>query len=304
MNIGNKLSAVKTVVTSKAGRSLLTGQKHSPAILFGAGVIGVVATTILASKATLSLETIISDNEQKQGQAHDLHELNKLGKNNYNERDYKKDVAILKVRFVKDVTRLYAPAIIVGVASVGALTGSHIVLNRRYTGVVAAYATLDKSFKEYQERVQELAPDLDQKSLLNGVTTREIASDDGSKVSFVNESEGRSPYAKLFANETTQEWDTRADYNLYYLRCQQQYANDLLNSRGHVFLNEVYQSLGFEHTPQGAVTGWVKNNKRGGDNMVDFGIFESPDRFNDFMSGREGSIWLDFNVDGVVYDLI
>ena len=81
-------------------------------------------------------------------------------------------------------------------------------------------------------------------------------------------------------------------------------ANDRLNAKGFVFLNDVYKDLGLEQIPAGQAVGWYKNNKRGGDNFVDFGIFENPDRFNDFMAGREGSIWLDFNVDGVIYDLI
>lgn len=302
MSIGNKLSAVKTVVTSKAGRQLLKGQKHSPTILFAAGVVGFGVTVVMASKATLRLEEVVSENERKQGEAHDLHELHKLGKMpNYSDKDYKKDLAILKVRFCKDVARLYAPAFAVGVLTLGSMTGSHVVLNRRYTGALAAYSALDKSFKEYRGRVSELYGADTDKKLANGVAAREIASEDGSEVSTVYESEGRSPYARLFSKETSQSWSPQADYNLVFLQAQQRYANDLLQSRGHVILNDVYDSLGLERTKAGAVTGWVKNN---GDDYIDFGVFDQPDRFHDFMTGKDGALWLDFNVDGIVYDLL
>jgi hypothetical protein len=43
-----------------------------------------------------------------------------------------------------------------------------------------------------------------------------------------------------------------------------------------------------------------------GDDTVDFGIFDGQrmDRFYDFVSGQEGAILLDFNVDGVVYEKV
>lgn len=305
MSIGNKLSVVKSAATSKAGLTLLKGRKNSPAILFAAGVVGFGVTVVLASKATLKLEPLLEENERKQNAVHDLHEINKLTDIKKADKEYKKDSAALKLHFVKDVAVLYAPAIGVGILSVGALTGSHVILNRRYTSVVAAYATLDRSFKEYRGRVTELYGSEVDKKLVNGVTTREVVSEDGSEVKTAYESQGRSPYAVLFAKDTTYEWSPTPDYNLHFLRAQQQIANDNLNSRGYVFLNDVYKSLGLPLIPAGQAVGWFKDNpKSEGNNYVDFGIFDQPDRFNDFMRGKEGALWLDFNVDGVIYDLI
>lgn len=304
MSIGNKLAVVKTAATSKAGLSLLRTQKHSPAILFVAGVVGFGATVVLASRATLKLSNVLDENEAKQNEAHDLHEINKLEDSKQADKDYKKDVGVLKARLVKDVALLYAPAVGVGVLSIGALTGSHVILNRRYTSVVAAYATLDRSFKEYRGRVVEMYGAESDKKLANGVTYREVASEDGSSVATLEESEGRSPYAKLFAKETTQEWSPQPDYNLYFLRAQQQYANDMLNAKGYVFLNDIYKALGLDPIPAGQAVGWVKNNPRGTNGYVDFGLYDQPDQFAEFMRAPNGAIWLDFNVDGTVYDLI
>lgn len=311
MNIGNKLTLARNVVTSKAGRSLLKTQKHSPTLLFGAGVIGFGATVFMASKATLRLEDIISENERKQDEAHDLHELTKLPNNTveYSDRDYKKDTAVLKVRLVKDVAKLYAPTVAVGVLSVGALTGSHVVLNRRYTGVVAAYSALEKGFGEYRNRVTELVGPDKERELRFGSETRELAEDTDSgtevKVAKTVDVAGASQYARFFSKDTSQSWSPQPDYNLVFLQGVQNWSNDMLRLRGHVFLNDVFDSLGMDRTKDGAVVGWVYNRKDGkGDNYIDFGIFDHRDRFHDFITGREGAILLDFNVDGLVYNLI
>jgi hypothetical protein len=307
MNIGSKLTVAKNLVTSKAGRQLLKTQKASPTILFGAGVIGVVATAVMASRATLKLEDVLHKNEHDQMRANDL-----LAKDSprYTAKDYTKDVATLKTRLVLDVAKLYAPAIVLGIGSICALTGSHVILSRRNAGLAAAYTALDKSFKDYRKRVTEFVGSEKERELRMESETREIdftTADGVEGKALVNTVKGDlSEYAKFFSKETSNSWSPQADYNLVFLRAQQQYMNDKLRASGHVFLNEVYDALGLERTPAGAVTGWVLNNKKGGDNFVDFGIFtdENRDAFHEFMTSREGAIWLDFNVDGVVYDLI
>lgn len=314
MTIGNKFKAASNVVTSKAGRQLLKTQKHSPTLLFGAGVVGVVATTVLASRATLKLDAILESNEHKMDQANLMRERARLEDlpedETYTEQEHKKDMTVLKVRLVKDICKLYAPAFGVGVLSIGALTGSHVILTNRYTGAVAAYSALEKSVEQYRARVTDLVGVDKERELRFGSEQREIKSEDGKKVDTVtriNEKE-LSQYAKVFAQDTSQSWDPRAEYNLMFLRAQQNWANDTLKAKGHLFLNEVYDNLGLERTPAGAVTGWVLNNKRNpeANGYVDFGIFsgETVAAFIEFFQGTDGAIWLDFNVDGVVYDLI
>lgn len=307
MNIGTKLSAVKVAITSKAGRQILLGQKHSPAILFGTGVVGVVATTVLASKATLQLEDVLIENENKQRDARRLLEKHAP---NYTATDYTRDMTILKSRLVTDIGRLYGPTIIVGVLSIGALAGSHVILNKRNAGLAAAYTALDKGFNEYRERVTALVGPEKERELRFDSETREVAKDteNGTEIETITTAtgSGASPYAKFFCKDTSQSWSPQSEYNVFFLRSVQTYMNDKLRANGHLFLNEVYDALGLDRTTAGAVTGWVYNNKNGGDNYVDFGIFEdkNSERFIDFVHGREGGIWLDFNVDGVVYNLI
>ena len=84
---------------------------------------------------------------------------------------------------------------------------------------------------------------------------------------------------------------------------QQTFFNDLLLSRGHLFLNEVYDQIGIDRTKAGQVVGWVVS--KDGDNFVDFGLFDgSTQEKRMFVNGHENSVLLDFNVDGVIYDKI
>ena len=90
--------------------------------------------------------------------------------------------------------------------------------------------------------------------------------------------------------------------NLFFLKAQQTNANVQLTVRGHVFLNEVYDMLGLPRTAAGAIVGWVRGN---GDDVIDFGIWDNNDINSDFVNGYNRSkILLDFNVDGVIYDII
>ena len=91
-----------------------------------------------------------------------------------------------------------------------------------------------------------------------------------------------------------------------YLRRQQEFANEMLRARGHLYLNEVYDMLGFPRTKAGQIVGWIYDDKNpNGDNYVDFNIYDVTDESKrDFVNGYERSILLDFNVDGPIYEMM
>jgi len=103
-------------------------------------------------------------------------------------------------------------------------------------------------------------------------------------------------YSKTFDKENLNWTDAEqfTGYNWMFLRHQQNWANDILRARGHLFLNEIYTMLGLPRTEIGAVVGWVYKDPN---SYVDFGCWE-----------EEGlalkSIELNFNVDGPIVDLI
>jgi hypothetical protein len=224
------------------------------------------------------------------------------------DEDYRHDQILLRVQTSMKIARLYAPAIGLGVLSIAALTGSHVILTRRNVALTAAYAALDRGFRQYRDRVsKELGADKD-REFRYGLTEREIVEEtkNGPKTKMVKDvvTDDLSIYARVF-DETSTSWSKVHMQNQFFLQCQQNYANDLLNKRGHVFLNEIYDMLGLSRTKAGQVVGWVKDNPNGGDSYIDFGVFKG-DKFHAlrFVNGEERSIWLDFNVDGNVLDLI
>lgn len=301
MNIGASLKVARNAVTSKAGRSLLVTRKHSPAILFGAGVIGVVATTVLASKATLKLGDVLDEKEAKEGMLSDEFQIKRLDNAALSPKEHDKELAKLKVEFIKDVAQLYAPAVVLGVMSIGALTGSHVILTRRNAALAATVATLDQALKDYRKRVvDKFGVETDREMMFGVLEDQEINPETG-KVETVRRHAGTSMYARKFELGCSP-WDPNDNYNIVFLKAQQQYANDILQMRGHLFLNEVYDSLGIERSQEGQIVGWVKGNA---DNYVSFGPFDSFDkRERDFVRDRDGGILLDFNVDGPVLELI
>ena len=73
-------------------------------------------------------------------------------------------------------------------------------------------------------------------------------------------------------NEFCHEWSDSKEYNLLFLKAQQNYFNDILAIRGHVFLNEVYDALGMSRTKNGHLSGWLL-----GDGLVNFEVTEMDD---------------------------
>ncbi len=285
-------------VLKVAGRHMLQAQKHSPTILFVGGSVGAVASAVLACKATLKLESVLEPAQTTLDLIDSVESTDE-----YSDKDKIQDKAKVRVQTAVKLGKLYAPAIGLGLVSIGALTGSHYIMSSRQAGLMAAYAGLDKAYQEYQARVRdELGIDREQE-LRYGSVTAKSKDDDGKsvKVSRIDPN-AHSVYARFF-DETATEWQREPEYNYLQLRAKQNYANNLLQARGHLFLNEVYNMLGIEHSQAGAVVGWIIS--KDGDNFVDFGIFngDSP-AVRDFVNGKEGSIFLDFNVDGVIYDKI
>jgi hypothetical protein len=299
------LRAIKNSVTSRVGRQVLVTQKHSPTLLVGAGIVGVIATVVLASRATLKMEEVLREAEEKDNQ---IKGAVALETENYSEEDARKDKLGVRVQTAGKIVKLYAPAAIVGVLSIGALAGSHVILSRRNVALTAAYAAVDRGFKEYRQRVVEEFGELKDREFRFGMVENELAvdTDDGVAVKTVKgvdsksfEEFGYSIYAKLF-DEYNRYWKKEWSMNQLFLQCQQNYANDALRANGHLFLNEVYDMLGLPRTKAGAVVGWVKGH---GDDTINFGIAETYDGMR-FIKGQERSVVLDFNVHGVILDLI
>jgi hypothetical protein len=227
--------------------------------------------------------------------------------------DQAKDLAKLKVRLAVDIVKPYLLPLGLGVVSIAALTGSHVILTKRNGAIMAAYAGLDRAFKEYRSRVSdEFGNDVDRR-LSAGASeflTEEKLADGSVLIDSKKELDGRfggSAYAVVF-DELSSKFSREPGRNAMTIQMIQNYANDKLRAHGHLFLNEVMDMLGLPRTKAGAVVGWFydpKNEKSTGDNYVDFGVFTGDDEWIEaFLDGKESIVVLDFNVDGIIYDKI
>ncbi len=281
----------KTTVTRTFGRQTLKLKQNSPHILFAGGLAGVVASTVMACKATLSLESVV-DNAKAE-----FDEIKESVDKGHTDR---KDLAYVYVKNTFLISEVYAPAVAVGGVSLLALTGAHIQLSRRNAALTIAYTGLHRTYNDYRNRVRNSIGEVKERDQYFGTTTEEIEDDKGKKREVKTVDVNKvSAYARFF-DEGSANWHKDPELNRLFVQCQQNYANHLLQARGHVFLNEVYDMLGIDRSSAGQVVGWVINDK--GDNFVDFGMFEAHN--SRFVNGYERSILLDFNVDGVVYDKI
>ena len=286
--------------------------KHSPEILAGVGVVGVVGSLVMACKATTKLSDILDESKEQLDKIKEV-AADPAYEEKYSQDDAKKDTTITYVQTAMKVTKLYAPSVILCASSLGCLLASNNILKKRNAALSAAYMTVDKSFKEYRKRVADRFGEEVEKEIRYNIKAEEITKVDenGNAVTETvkvmdgtDDPNSYSDYARFF-DESCAAWQNDAEYNLTFLKAQQQYANDLLKARGRLFLNEVYRMLGIDETKAGQVVGWVYNpDNPTGDNFVDFGIYNMQrERVRAFVNGYEPNILLDFNVDGVIWDL-
>lgn len=294
-----------TFVHKHYGRTGLLIKKHSPELLIGTGVAALVGSTVLACKATLKAQDIIDAHKEK---IETIKQAAEYGE--YTETDKGKDLAVTYAQTGFGFVKLYGPSVSLGILGVGCILGAHHIMKQRNLAAIAAYKLVEEGFAQYRKRVVEELGESKDHQFKTGVREVEVVEpayvdENGvkhkaeKKTIEVIDPDHKSVYARYY-DDKCKEWTNRADYNLMTIRARQDYFNDMLRIRGHVFLNEVYDQLGMERTKAGQIVGWVFGGD--GDNKIDFGLYAECNK--DFVNMKTPNCLLDFNVDGVVYDLI
>lgn len=303
------LEVVSRGVTKLLGSRALIVKAHSPEILMGVGIAGTIGSAVLACRATLKCHEVIEEYKYDIDAIHAC-----VGLEEYSDHDHKKDLTMVYTKTGVKFLTLYGPSIALGTASIACIIGGHGLLRKRNVALMAAYKVIDEGFKSYRQRVIEEYGEEQDYMFRHGLRAEivkdieiEETKDGGLKTKHVKKTKYRvdpnasSIYARFF-DETCSQWSTTPEYNLMFVKAQQNYYNDMLKARGHVFLNEVYDALGIPRTAAGSVVGWMIGK---GDDYIDFGIYDGETQVKrDFVNGYERSILLDFNVDGVIYDMI
>lgn len=301
----NKTEIMKSVngVTSKAIMKL---KKHSPEILVVAGIAGTVVSAVLACKASTKVAEILDETKGTLDTIHDRMETGAINGQEYTTEDGKKDTVVVYAQTGMKLAKLYGPAIILGTLSITSILASNNILRKRNVALGAAYAAIDKSFKEYRGRVIERFGEQIDTELKYGIKAKkfeeiEVDPETGKekkvkKTVMIADPNLQSDYAVYFDSKS-RNYETNPDYNRMFLKAQQAFANDKLQTRGHLFLNEVLDDLDLPRTPAGQIVGWTKD---GPDGYVNFRIVEVERETED---GRhEPALLLDFNVEGNIWE--
>lgn len=314
----NWLAAIGSNAAKTAGKAEFMIKKKSPEILLGLGIVAFVGTVVAACNATSRADEVLEFHKKKVKDIHDAKEIadaNPEEELSYEDEVYRMDLGIRYLKTTGSLVKLYAPSVALGTLSIACILASRNIMQKRYLGMVAAYNSLSIAFGDYRKRVIETegtgadryyrygAP-------IKAVPTGEIEKDPdtGKKIKQCELQEQMdsslipSDDTCRFFDSSNPNWDKNPTFSMMWLRGQQNILNDLLHTRGHVFLNEVYDALGFPHTPQGAVLGWLDGE---GDDCIDFGLYDAAkDGVRRFVNGEDNVIMLEFNHDGPIWDRI
>lgn len=301
----NKTEIMKSV-NGVASKAIMKLKKHSPEILVVAGIAGTVVSAVLACKATTKVAEILDETKGTLDTIHEGMETGAINGQEYTTEDGKKDTVVVYAQTGVKLAKLYGPAIILGTLSITSILASNNILRKRNVALGAAYAAIDKSFKEYRGRVIERFGEQVDTELKYGIKAKkfeeiEVDPETGKekkvkKTVMVADPNLQSDYAVYFDSKS-RNYETNPDYNRMFLKAQQAFANDKLQTRGHLFLNEVLDDLDLPRTPAGQIVGWTKD---GPDGYVNFRIVEVERETED---GRhEPALLLDFNVEGNIWE--
>lgn len=308
-----KLPGSVTRTFHKVGFQL---KKHSPEILVVAGVVGGVTSAVMACKATLKVDEPINKAKRSVEKIHTAVEkgVTEAGEK-YSVDDSKKDLTLVYAQTGLKLVKLYAPAVVLGAASIGCIFASNNVMRKRNLALAAAYTAVDNGFKGYRNRVIERFGEELDRELKYNIKTKEIEEkiidDDGNEstvtktIQVMNNPPEYSEFSRIY-DDGCRGWDKDPEYSKKFLLDTQRFCNEKLQTQGYLYLNDVYEMLGFKQTYAGHVVGWIYDPSNPDvDSHVDFGIFDAHnEKARDFVNGYERVIVLDFNVDGNVYEMM
>ena len=202
--------------------------KHSPEILVGAGISGMIATTILAVRATPKAIRLIEDKAFEEGC---------------------RPSEIKKTEKVKLCWKCYIPAAITGVTSIACVIGAQSVNARRNAALAAAYALSDSTLREYREKVVETIGEEKEKIVRDKIAEERIKKNPDTNAEVISTDRG-----------DTLCYDTLSGRYFYSdpesIRQAVNDLNETMLNDMYVSLNEFYDNLNLDHTKLGDDLGW------------------------------------------------
>lgn len=307
----------KTELATKAGQILVKTKlgikKHSPEILVVTGIGTGIVAAIIACKQTIKANNIIAVAREDLQHIENAKEFAANNEVEYTKEDEQADRETIGKQVTVGMVKTYALPVGLGILSITCILAGHHILKKRNVALAAAYSALSTDFMNYRKRVVDkygkdvdfmLKNGLEKQIVANQVVDPETGEVKETKEEVLTyEGDKLSQYARVFDEVGSTQWTPSADHNRAFLLMEQNYFNERIRTRGYIFLNEVYERLGFRPTKAGSVVGWVYQNADY--EGIDFGIFTAhTQKAAEFLEGTEPSIILDFNVQGDILSLV
>ena len=276
--------------------------KHKPFIMTTLGVTGMVASGVLACRATTKIKDI------KLQTASDLEAIRESGYSS--EKLYRK--ALYKTYLAAGVSyaRLYGMPILLGAASIGSIYYGYNLINKKTVALAGAYKALTMDYDGYRKRVAERFGEDNERSVAFDTSQMEIFTDDGKghqetrSIEVIPEYMGANPTnnRSVFFDESSIYWSDDPEANKVFLMKVQEKMPKRYDRNGYLLLKDIYKELDVPLTYASTVCGWVKGY---GDDEISFGIFDVYDAASRrFVNGLEPVILLNFNDEGYILDKI
>lgn len=217
----------KPTTASFLKRVEATMTKHSPEILTGIGIAGMITTTVLAVKATPKALMLLEDAR------------------------YEKGSALKPVEKVKAAWKPYVPAVVTGTVSIGCLIGANSVHARRTTALAAAYRLSETALSEYREKVVETLGEKKEKAVREKVSKDRVERQPVSTSEVYITNKGDT----LFLDPLSQRY-FKSDIELIRKAENNLNKQMLQDISGYVSLNDFYGEIDLSYTDVGYDIGW------------------------------------------------
>jgi hypothetical protein len=224
-------------LTSIVKRTKSTLRRHGSEILTGLGITGMIATTIMAVRATPKAMKIING---------ELHYRNRPR----NEGEHKKQIEKLPAKeVIKCTWKCYVPAVITGTASIACIIGANSLNARQNAALAAAYTLSESALKVYKDKVIETIGEEREKEVRDKVARERVISNPVSDRDIFVTGNGETLCLESISGRYFKS-DVEA------IKRAENAANKLLLNDSYITLNDFYYELGLDGTSMGNDLGW------------------------------------------------
>lgn len=277
------MQTIKNGACNVGSKLMLTFQHHSPAILLAVGIGGGITAAVMACKATLKLQ-------QKLGEIQEEIDVAKSACTEEEDaKQYRSNVTKAYIYAGAQVAKLYAPPALVGAASIASILASKKIADNRLANSLNALSMTERLFSEYRQRVVEnegaeadrayrygIREYIEETPILDKNGNPKVDKKTGevktakTKKNAIASSDADDPFARVFEQGQSEVWDDDPIVNRNALALRMQYLNDRLRARGYLFMNDIYEALGFPATSAGQDYGylWTPDCQ----DVIDFGM--------------------------------